>query len=55
MVEIATDKVYQENHKEKHSEDVHNGWYYYVTRFAIPLYNNEKRPENIMFILRVWL
>ena len=43
MVEIATDKVYRENHKEKHSEDAHNGWYYYVTRFAIPLYNNEKK------------
>ena len=43
MVEIATDKVYRENHKEKHSEDAHNGWFYYVTRFAIPLYNNEKK------------
>ena len=31
MVEIATDKVYRENHKEKHSEDAHNGWFYYVT------------------------
>lgn len=39
----ATDKVYRENHKEKHSEDAHNGWFYYVTRFAIPLYNNEKK------------
>ena len=43
MVEIATDKVYRENHKEKHSEDAHNGWFYYVTRFAIPLYDNEKK------------
>ena len=43
MVETATDKVYRENHKEKHSEDAHNGWFYYVTRFAIPLYDNEKK------------
>lgn len=43
MVEIATDKVYRENHKEKHSEDAHNGWFYYVTRFSIPLYDNEKK------------
>ena len=50
MVEIATDKVYRENHKEKHSEDAHNGWFYYVTRFAIPLYNNEKKTGEYMVL-----
>ena len=34
---------YTRKTKEKHSEDAHNGWFYYVTRFAIPLYNNEKK------------
>lgn len=42
MVEIATEKTFRSNHKEKHLEDARNGWYYYITRFAIPIYNNEK-------------
>lgn len=43
MVEIATGKVFRENHKEKHNTDAANGWYYYTTRFALPIYDNEKR------------
>ena len=47
-LEIATEKIFRKNHKEKHSEDARKGWYYYVTRFAMLLYDNEKRPENTM-------
>ena len=42
MLAIATEKTYCENHKDKHLDDARNGWYYYITRFAIPLYDNEK-------------
>ena len=43
MIEIASQKVFCENHKQKHSEDAKNGWYYYITRFAVPLYDNKER------------
>nr|WP_295256029.1 hypothetical protein [uncultured Blautia sp.] len=42
MVEIATQKTFRPNYKEKHCGDAQNGWYYYITRFAIPIYDNEK-------------
>lgn len=35
MVEIASDKRFRENQKEKHFGDAANGWYYYMTRFAM--------------------
>lgn len=41
MIEIATERQYRDNHKEKHSDDAQKGWYYYLTRFAMPLYNNQ--------------
>ena len=46
MVEIATEKVFRNNFKEKHAEDAKNGWYYYLTRFAMPVYDNENRGAN---------
>lgn len=46
MVEIASEKRFRENRKEKHSGDAANGWYYYTTRFAMPIYNNEVKTEN---------
>lgn len=42
MVEIATQKTFRPNYKEKHCGDAQNGWYYYITRFAISIYDNEK-------------
>lgn len=45
MVEIATDRVFRENHKEKHNTDARQGWYYYTTRFALPIYENDKKTE----------
>lgn len=41
MLKIATEKEYRENRKEKHKSDAGNGWYYYKTRFALPVYDNE--------------
>ncbi len=46
MVGIATDKRFRENRKEKHSADASNGWYYYTTRFAMPIYDNDVKTEN---------
>ncbi len=46
MVGIASNKRFRENQKEKHSGDAANGWYYYTTRFAMPIYNNDVKTEN---------
>ncbi|MCM1308081.1 MAG: hypothetical protein NC223_05730 [Butyrivibrio sp.] len=45
MVRIASDKRFRENRKEKHSDDAANGWYYYTTRFAVPIYDNAVKTE----------
>lgn len=46
MVEIATDKTFRNNHKTKHNSDAENGWYYYTTRFALPIYDNESKTSQ---------
>lgn len=46
VIEIATNKIFRDNHKEKHNSDAGNGWYYYTTRFALPIYNNELRTNQ---------
>jgi len=46
MIEIATEKVFRENHKEKHKGNAEKGWYYYITRFALPIYENETRTNE---------
>lgn len=46
MVEIASNRIFRENKKEKHSSDASNGWYYYMTRFAMPVYDNEVKTGD---------
>ena len=46
LLMIATEKEYEINRKEKHSQDAQKGWYYYHTRFALPLYNNKNKTEE---------
>ncbi|MCH5257366.1 MAG: hypothetical protein J1D87_08720 [Lachnospiraceae bacterium] len=46
MLEIATDKRFRKNRKQKHSQNAGNGWYYYTTRFALPIYENEIKTGN---------
>ena len=41
MIEIAFDKKYEENRKEKHTKDAKYGWYRYETRFALPIFNDD--------------
>ena len=45
MLKIATKKRFRENHKEKHFQNAGNGWYYYTTRFALPIYENDIKRE----------
>ena len=43
MLEIARNKQFEENRKEKHRKDAAYGWYRYESRFALPVY--EKSGE----------
>lgn len=45
MIQTATGKTYMENRKEKSKEKAQNGWYYYKTYFAIPVYMEEQKTE----------
>ena len=40
LIQIATNKAFSENHKDKHNSKAKYGWYRYDTRFAIPQYDN---------------
>ena len=41
LVQIATNKNYSENKKEKHAKDAKLGWYRYDVRFALPVYDDK--------------
>ena len=41
LLQIASNKAFSENHKDKHNNKAKYGWYRYDTRFAIPKYNDE--------------
>ncbi len=45
MLEIATNKRICKNKKEKHAYRAKNGWYYYSSRFAVPIYENDKKTD----------
>ena len=49
MIEIANEKEYEENRKEKHSRDAKYGWYSYITRFALPVYNDDEVERYNVF------
>ena len=40
LIEIASNKRFQENLKEKHSSDAKEGWYRFTSNFALPVYDN---------------
>lgn len=46
MIEIAANRTFRENHKEKHNSDAGSGWYYFITRFALPIYENEMKTDE---------
>ncbi len=41
LIQIASNKAFSENHKDKHNSKAKYGWYRYDTRFAIPKYSND--------------
>lgn len=46
MIQIATEKEFRENHKDKHLSDAKKGWYYFRTRFALPIYDNDIKTQD---------
>ena len=46
MLLIANEKEYEANRKDKHSKDAKHGWYSYVTRFALPVYDKNDDIER---------
>lgn len=46
MLVIAGEKRFRENQTIKHARNAENGWYYYTTRFAMPIYENEVKTDN---------
>ena len=41
LIQIASNKLFSENYKDKHNNKAKYGWYRYDTRFAIPKYDND--------------
>lgn len=46
MIEIASDRKWVKNRKQKHNIDAKYGWYHYTTRFAIPVYDSFGKAVN---------
>lgn len=44
--EIASNKRFDENKKEKHKGDAAFGWYRYNSRFALPVFNENGKIER---------
>lgn len=40
LIQIASNKSFEENDKKKHEKDAKFGWYRYDVRFALPVYND---------------
>lgn len=43
LIEIATEKRFKDNFKEKHSFHAKYGWYRYNTKFALPVYSEDQK------------
>lgn len=46
LIESATNKMYSENKKSKHEKDAKGGWNYYTVKFALPVYDNDRRTNE---------
>ena len=46
LLEIAANKQYEENRKEKHEKDAKYGWYSYDSRFALPVFGENGEIER---------
>ena len=46
LIEIATEREFEENKKRKHSRNAKNGWYRYKTKFALPVMSESGKIER---------
>lgn len=46
MIEIATNKQFEENRKDKHNKNAMYGWYRYEARFALPVFGDSGEIER---------
>lgn len=46
LIEIAANRVYQENREQKHEKDAKLGWYRYTIRFSIPIYDENGKQKG---------
>ena len=46
LLEIAMNKEFRENRKQKHNKDAKYGWYTYDSRFAIPIFSEDREIER---------
>lgn len=46
MIEIAAEKEFEKNRKDKHSKDAKYGWYRYGSRFALPVLDENGNIEK---------
>lgn len=46
MLLSANEREFEENRKDKHSKNAKYGWYSYVTRFALPVYEENGNIER---------
>ena len=46
LLKIASDRVFEDNRKEKHDKDAKYGWYSYDSRFALPVFGEEGEIER---------
>ena len=55
MIEIATEKKYTDNYKEKHNNDAKYGWFRYQSRFALPVFGEDGEIEryNVFHVVMV--
>lgn len=53
MLMIANEREFEENRKDKHSKNAKYGWYSYVTRFALPVYeeNGDIERYNVFWAI----
>lgn len=55
LIEIASEKQYSLNSKEKHKNDAKHGWYRYASRFALPVFdeNGEIERYNVFHVAMI--
>ena len=46
MIQFATDKEFEANRKERHNRDAKFGWYRYISRFALPVFDENGEIER---------